>query len=92
MLPSTVLPEYLGAYVQYVCPLRPQQCRGGLRVRVPPPEIQRRRLDFVGSLPEGLRGLTLDLLDRDRVDDVAFIEEHAEDYQRFVDLFEEDKR
>jgi len=40
------------------------------------------------TLPEGLRGLTLELLDEGKVDEVAFVETHKEDFKRFVELFE----
>lgn len=84
---DTVLPQYFQAYAQYVCPLRPQTCRFGMKIVAPPLEIQRKRLDFLETLPGGLRGLALELLDEGRVDDVDFLQSHADDYQRFSELF-----
>jgi hypothetical protein len=60
----------------------------GMHVRAPPIEIQRARLEYLETLPEGLRGLTLELLDEGKVDEVAFVETHKEDFKRFVELFE----
>lgn len=82
-----VLPQYFGAYVEYVCPLRPKTCHKGLRVTAPPLDVQQKRLDFLQELPPGLRGLSLELLDEGRVDELDYVQTHADDYQRFADLF-----
>jgi len=85
---TVVLPTYVQSYIRYVCPLRPKTCKMGMHVRAPPIEIQRARLEYLETLPEGLRGLTLELLDEGKVDEVAFVETHKEDFKRFVELFE----
>jgi hypothetical protein len=86
---ATVLPQYFQAYVQHVCPIRPRTCRAGrLRVNMPPLDIQMKRLDFLETLPPGARGLALELLDEDRLDDVDFLSETASTFDRYEQLFQ----
>jgi hypothetical protein len=88
LLPESVVPQYFQAYIQHVCPIRPRTCRTGLHVNVPPREIQMKRLEFLDTLPSGSRGLALELLDEERLDDVQFLAESAETFDRYEKLFQ----
>lgn len=88
MIPEGVTPQYFQAYVQHVCPIRPRTCRAGLHVKIPPLEVQTKRLEFLETLPPGARGLALELLDEDRIAEVEFLSETAETFYRYEQLFQ----
>lgn len=88
LLPESVVPQYFQAYIQHVCPIRPRTCRTGLHITVPPRDIQMKRLDFLETLPFGTRGLALELLDEDQLDDVQFLADTAETFDRYEKLFQ----
>lgn len=87
MAPPAVLPQYFQAYVEHVCPIRPRACAAGLTVAVPPRDVQLKRLELLETLPNGARGLALELLDENMVEEVEFIQETADAFARYEALF-----
>jgi len=86
--PPGILPEYFQAYVAYVCPLRrPPPSRCIQTMRVPPLVAQRDHLQRAAAVPDGLRGLVLDVLSRGDEEAAAFAEDAAFVYEQLQKLF-----
>lgn len=85
---TVVLAPYFQAYVTHVCPLRrvpPRACVAAMRV--PPPLVQARHLEIAADVPDGVRGLVIDLLARDEDDAAAFVLTHSAEFQTYTEIF-----
>lgn len=94
-----VLPGFLHAYVQHVCPLkRTTLVRDQLGMSclddlvVPPLMDQAAILATVERVPPSTRGLVMDLLVRGELDRAAFVIRNAETVELVHDLFVEAMR
>jgi hypothetical protein len=85
----TILPEYMSAVVQHVCPLRAQPATCLATLRVPPPLVQRQHLQAAERVPLGLRGVYLDALAHDNLPEARFLEDASEIYVMLVRAFDD---
>jgi len=81
------LASYVSAYVSYVCPMKSPMVGGKTCFQMmpaPPVDIQQGVVEIVESAPRPLRGLLMDSIVTDRLNDARYIVEHAEEYVEFL--------
>jgi len=85
-----VSPNFVRAYVQYVCPIKQRPLTAKLScldvLRAPPVEVQEAVVELVERAHPLVRPALMASLVEDRVDDAKFIVEHEAELVRFAEI------
>lgn len=85
---QTVLPQYVEAYSERICKYSRAPALCIKNMRVPPPLKQEQMLDMSEQFPEPLQGTVLGLLAMEDYEDVQYLIDNLDVYNKIASLGE----